>query len=179
MRRVTLLFVCALLLAGACSRRYLNEGQVSSGFDTRRSYKVAIMPFMVRGLRTPGMFERDMAYDVLSRRLMSTGKLLPMDGFTVRDAVKKHEFGQQGFVDPVKARSIGKELGADLVSLAELSFEQVEPAPILVATVKLYSVDSPTILYSGLGRSTNPLSLNAAAEFALDLATSKLARSMR
>lgn len=168
-----------ILLLPACSSKYIHEGQVSPAFDTRGNHRVAIMPFLVRGLRSPGSFERDMAYDFLSRRLLSTNRLQPLDGFTVRELVRREAFGQMDGVDPAKARDMGKKLGADLVCLAELSFEEVEPKVVLVATVKLFSVNDPTVLYSGLGRMANPLSLNAAAEVALELATQKLVEAMR
>ncbi|MFO7674842.1 MAG: hypothetical protein R6X12_00785 [bacterium] len=177
--RVTLWLLAGLVFSAGCSPKYVHEGQISPAFDTRQSYDVAIMPFLVRGLRAPGGFERDIAYDYLARTMMGTGKLMPQDGFAVRDLVKKETFGQMDGIDPVKARALGKKLGADLVCLAELSFEQIEPKVVLIATVKLHSVDSPTILYSGLGRSANPLSLNAAAEGALGLATKKLIEAMR
>jgi len=163
----------------ACSAKYLANGTIDPGFNTNKTYKVAVMPFLVRGLQTPGAFERDMAYGHLVRRLMETGKLMPMDKATVDAAVRVQEFGQQGTVDPALARSIGQELGADLVCLAELSYEQVEPKVVLTATVQLHGVNSTAVVYSGLGRMANPLSPNAAAELALDYATEKLVARMR
>jgi len=170
---------CALLLAvAACSPKYLAQGTLDPGFDTKQTYKVAVMPFLVRGLQSPGAFERDMAYGHLCRRLMETGRLLPMDMPTVINAVLVRGFGQQSTIDPATAREIGKELGADLICLAELDYEMVEPK-LLVTTVQLLNVNATTAVYSGLGRMANPLSVNAAAEFALDLATKKLVEKMR
>ncbi len=178
MKRITLTLALVILIL-ACSSKYLASGTIDPGFDTKRTYKVAVMPFLVRGLQTPGAFQRDMAYGFLTRQLMATGKLMPLDKFSVDDAVRKHEFGQQGRVDPVMARTIGKELGADLVCLAELSFEQVEPKVVLVATVQILDVETQPVVYSGLGRMANPMSLDAAAEVALELATKKLAAVLR
>jgi len=172
---VLLLVVCGLL--GSCSEKYVAHSAVNPGFDVSRTYKIAIMPLLVRNASlTPGSFERDSAYVFLQRRLMETGKLTPMDKSTIDRAVSVQEFGQQGAVSPAKAREIGKQLGADLVCLAEVNIEQ---GSVVSATMDLLDVSSVTMVYSGSARSTNPISTIAAAEYALEQATDKLVKAMK
>jgi hypothetical protein len=176
MKRLAL-FVTVGLLLGSCSEKYVAHSAIDPGFDARRTYTVAIMPLFVRGPAvTPGAFERDRAYGFLLRRLMETGKLRPMDKPAVDRAVGLQEFGQQGMVSPVKAREIGKELGAQLVCLAEVNIEQES---VISATVDILDVSSTTTAYSGSAKATAALSTVAAAESALKQATEKLVQKMK
>jgi len=176
-RAICVLLPAFCILLGSCSQKYIGHSVIDPGFDTRRTYSVAIMPLLVRGpLVTPGSFERDRAYGFLLRRLMETGKLRPMDRPTVERAVGLQEYGQQGAVSPAKAREIGRELGAQLVCLAEVSIERDS---VISATVDVLDVGTTTTVYSGTARSANPVSAIAAAEYALEQATEKLVRTMK
>jgi len=176
MRHATLLLPVWLVLC-SCSTKYAEHSAVGAGFDAKRTYTIAIMPLLVRGpMVTPGAFERDQAYGFLLRRLMETGKLKPMDKATIDRTVGLQEFGQQGAVSPAKACQIGRELGAELVCLAEVNIEQ---APVISATVDILDVGTTTTVYSGAARSTNPASTNAAAEYALEQATDRLIQKMK
>jgi hypothetical protein len=176
MNRLSLLLTAGLLL-GSCSEKYVAHSAMDPGFDTKRTYSVAIMPLFVRGpSMTPGAFERDRAYGFLLRRLMETGKLKPMDKPTVERAVGLQEFGQLGAVSPAKARGIGRELGAELVCLAELSIDQES---VISATVDILDVNTTTTVYSGSARAANPVSVMAAVEYALERATEKFVRAMK
>ncbi|MCX6841641.1 MAG: hypothetical protein NTX53_05100 [candidate division WOR-3 bacterium] len=176
MRRTALLLMTGLLLS-LCSQKYVAHSVIDPAFDTKRTYTVAIMPLLVRGpLETPGAFERDRVYGFLLRRLMETGKLKPMDKATIDRSVGLQEFGQQGTVSPAKAREIGKELGAELVCLAEVSIDQES---VISATVDILDVGATATVYSGSARAANPASTIAAAEFALEQATEKLVQRMR
>jgi len=171
------LLSAACVLLASCSSKYVAHSALDPGFDTKRTYTVAIMPLLVRGpLETPGAFERDRAYGYLLRRLMETGKLRPMDKPTVERAVGVQEFGQQGTVSSAEAREIGKELGADLVCLAEVNIEQES---VILATVDILDVRATTTAYSGSARATNPASTIAAAEYALEQATEVLVQKMK
>jgi len=171
-----LLAACALL-GLACSQKYVGHSAMDSGFDTRRTYTIAIMPLLVRSsgvvLDAP---EWDQAYGFLTRRLMETGKLRATDKTTIDRAVSLQAFGQQGTVSRAKARDIGKQVAADLVCLAEVNADQ---ASIVTATVDILDVNSSSTVYSGSARATNPVSAIAAAQYALEQATEKLVERMR
>jgi hypothetical protein len=168
-----------VLLAGCVPQYVVPPSTLDPAFDTGRQYKVAVMPFLVRGLLTPDAFQRDMAYQYLVSRMMSTGKLMPISQPEVERAVRLHEFGQGGTVDPAMARQIGKELGADLVCLAELVFDQELPKVVLNASVRIVSPDTPTDIYYGVGKAVNVASTGIAAQTALDMAVETLLRKMK
>jgi hypothetical protein len=107
---------------------------------------------------------------------METGKLKPMDKPTVDRAVGLQEFGQLGAVSPAKAREIGRELGAELVCLAELN---IDKESVISATVDILDVTTATTVYSGSARAANPVSVMAAVEYALERATEKFVRAMK
>jgi len=176
MNRLALLVTAGLLLS-SCSEKYVAHSAIDPGFNAKKTYTVAIMPLLVRQpLVTLGAFDRDQAYGFLLRRLMETGKLRPMDKSTIDRAVGVQEFGQQGAVSPAKAREIGKELGADLVCLAEVNIDQES---VVLATVDMLDVGTTTTVYSGSARATNPASAIAAAQYALEQATDKLVQAMK
>jgi hypothetical protein len=176
MRRTTT-FALLLLVLG-CSAKYISSGEVSPGFDTDRSYKVAIMPLAVRGLLTPSSFARDKAYDHLLRTLMQTRRFQFIDKYTVEQQVKLEEFGSEGGIDPFMSRQVGKKVGADLVVIAECAFEEETPV-ILNTSVEVLDVNTTMQMYSGSARTTNPASTLAAAEAGLELATEKLVQKMK
>ena len=161
----------AVVMMTGCARQVVQPSTMDPGFDTHRWYRVAVMPFFVHGLTTPGAFERDTAYQYLINLLSGTGKFMPFGQAEVEQAVRAHESGQQSGVDSVMARQIGKELGADLVCITELTFDRVAPKVTLNASVRIVRPDKPTDMYHGFGKATDVPMAGAAAEQALDMAT--------
>ena len=121
---------CLSLVACRCSyARQSNfiRGSLAPDFNKAGTYKTAILPFLVRGeADEPSSILRDRAWSYLNGRLMETGKFMVMDKFTVDQATRVHQFGQMTSVDPVLARQIGQEVGADAVVVSELSMTPVE-----------------------------------------------------
>ena len=181
-KRINLGFTVLALLSIilACSKGYIKQGALDPTFDKSRSYKLAILPFLVRG--EPGMPSvtlRDRAYTRLQIRLQQTGRFSIIDKFTVERATRVHEFGTLGRVDPALARKIGKEVGAELVALSELSLNPVDGGLRILANVQILDVNKDYVIYTGQGRTENPVSTEAGAEWAIDLATDILVKSMK
>jgi uncharacterized ParB-like nuclease family protein len=166
----------ALALIVACTKKYLVNASLDPAFNVKRTYRIAIMPFLVQGAITPPSVDRDKAYDYLQQRLMETGKLPPIDKFTVEKAARMYEFGQSGKVDPALARQIAKDLGADLVCVAEATTEENE---IVSVSVQIYPVEGASVIYSATARMANPASRIAAVGLALELATKDLVNKMK
>ncbi len=164
----------------SCSKGYIKQGVLDPNFDKTRTYKIAILPFLVRGeIGGPGPVLRDRAYTRLQVRLQETGKFMVIDKFTVERVVKTYEFGTMGKVDPALARKIGKEVGAELVALTELSLNPVDGGLRILANVQILDVHKDYVIYTGQGRTDNPVSTEAGAEFAIDLATDILVSKMK
>lgn len=168
-----------LLMMFVCSKGYIKQGVLDPNFDKARTYKVAILPFHVRGeLGEPGSVLEDRAYTRFQVRLQETGKFLVIDKFTVERATKVHEFGAQGSIDLTLARKIAKELGAELVALTELSLNPAGGLRILV-NIQIFDVNKDCVIYTGQGRADNPISTEAGVEFAIDLATDILVKTLK
>jgi hypothetical protein len=161
-----------------CSKAYIKQGVLDPNFDQTRTYKVAILPFLVRG-EEPSSTLRDRAYTRLQVRLQQTGKFMIIDRFTVERVVRTYEFGATGKVDPSLARKIARELGAELVVLSELSLNPVDGGLRILANVQILDVNKDYVIYTGQGRTDNPISKEAGAEYAIDLATDVLIKRMR
>jgi len=160
-----------LLIILVCSKGYIKQGSLDPNFDKTRTYKIAILPFLVRGeIGEPSPVLRDRAYTRLQVRLQETGKFMVIDKFTIDRATKVHEFGSIGSVDPALGRKIGKEVGAELVALTELSLTPVGGGLRILANVQILDVNKNYVIYTGQGRTDNPISTEAGAEFAIDLA---------
>jgi len=162
-----------------CSKGYIKYGSLDPNFDTTRTYKVAILPFLVRDTGEPDPVLRDRAYSRLQVRLQETGKFQIIDKFTVERIVKIYEFGSSGKVDPALARNIGKELGAELVVLSELSLNPIGGGLRILANIQILDVNKNYVIYTGQGRTDNPISIEAGAEYAIDLATKVLINKMK
>ena len=182
MVKIRLSLIALILLSAIlfCSKGYIKQGVLDPGFDKTRTYKIAILPFLVRGESgEPSVTLRDRAYTRLQVRLQETGKFMVIDKFTVEKATRVHEFGSQGKVDPALARKIGKEVGAELVALTELSLTPVGGGLRILANVQILDVNKNYVIYTGQGRTDNPVSIEAGAEFAIDLATDVLVSRIR
>jgi len=174
------LLVFSLSLFIFCSKGYIKQGVLDPNFDKTRTYKVAILPFLVRGEPgEPSPVLRDRAYTRLQVRLQQTGKFMVIDKFTVERVVRTYEFGTIGKVDPALAKKIGKELGADLVCLSELSLNPVDGGLRILANVQILDVNKDYVIYTGQGRTDNPISKEAGAEYAIDLAIDILIKRMK
>jgi hypothetical protein len=173
------LVACGLLLL-TCSPKYFIRGNLAPDFNKARTYKTAILPFLVRGeAGEPNSILRDRAYSYLNDRLMEAGKFMMIDKFTIDQAVRVHQFGQMSGVDPVLARQIGQEAGAELVVVPELSLTPVEGSGLrILCNVQIYDVNGEHVMYDGQGRTDNPV-VEAGAEFAVDLATRKLVSALK
>lgn len=170
----------ALCLLFGCSAKYVDgDGVLAPGFDTNRPYKVAVMPLAVRGLLSPGAFARDKAYDHLVRMLMQVPKFQLVDKYTVEQQVRLAEFGSEGSIDPGMGRKVAREVGADLVVIAECAFEEEAPKVLLNTSVQVLDVNTALQVYSGSARTVNPASTLAAAEVGLERATEKLIQKMK
>lgn len=175
------IFLLTLLIILACSKAYFKQGStLPPDFDKTRTYKVAILPFLVRGeIGQPNQVLRDRAYTRLQVILQNTGKFLVIDKFTVEQATRKHEFGTMGKVDPALARTIGKEVGAELVALTELSLNPVGGGLKILANVQILDVNKEYVIYTGQARTDNPISVEAGAEKAIELATEVLVDQLK
>ena len=169
-----------LLIILVCSKGYIKQGSLDPNFDKTRVYKIAILPFLVRGeIGEPSPVLRDRAYMRLQVRLQETGKFMVIDKFTVEKGTRVHEFGTMGKVDPALARKIGKEVGAELVALTELSLTPAEGGLRILANVQILDVNKNYVIYTGQGRTDNPISTEAGAEWAIDLATDMLIKRLK
>lgn len=175
-----LIVLVFLLVISGCSKGYIKQGSLDPGFDKTRAYKIAILPFLVRGeVGEPSPVLRDRAYTRLQVRLQETGKFMVIDKFTVERATKVHEFGTMGKVDPALGRKIGKEVGAELVALTELSLTPAGGGLRILANVQILDVNRNYVIYTGQGRTDNPISTEAGAEWAIDLATDVLIKQTK
>ncbi len=175
-----LLVTCCVSLL-VCSPKYFIRGSLAPDFNKAGTYKTAILPFLVRGeADEPSSILRDRAWSYLNGRLMETGKFMVMDKFTVDQATRVHQFGQMTSVDPVLARQIGQEIGADAVVVSELSMTPVEGKGLrILCNVQILAVNGEHVMYDGQGRADNPVAPEAGAEFAVDLATRVLVEKLK
>jgi hypothetical protein len=173
--------ILLVMAAVACSPKYFIRGNLAPDFNKAGTYKTAILPFLVRGeAGEPSSTLRDRAYSYLNGRLMETGKFMMMDKFTIDQAVRVHQFGQMTAVDPVLARQIGQEVGADLVVATELSMTPAEGKGLrILCNVQILDVNGQHVMYDGQGRADNPIVPEAGAEFAVDLATRVLVSKLK
>ena len=106
---------------------------------------------LVRGSTSIDELQRDSLYSYLVNCLMLTGRFEEVDRTLVEQAVSQSEVA--GALSPEKARRAGKDLGADVVCLAEVNVKQTAP-PIVLAKVDILPVvgNSPSYTGSGTGR---------------------------
>ncbi len=180
MKKIIIILIVVLLVLTSCSKTYMKSGVFDPTFNTNGYYKIAILPFLVRGeTGNPSQLLRDRAYTKAQTTLMETGNFSLLDKFTIENTVDLFEFGSVGYVDPAKACEIGKELGVQLVLVNELSLTPIGNGLNIIYTAQIFDVATGIVVYSGQGRTTNPVSVEAGAEFAIDLAMKELIKKMK
>jgi hypothetical protein len=163
-----LLTAIALGLMLGCPKKQINTGGTGYGFETKRIYTIAVFPVSVRGSASLDELQRDSAYTYLVDCLEMTGRFEMVDQVLSDNAVD-----QPGALSKEKARSLGKDLGADVVCLTEINVKQATP-PVVLARVDIFPVSGNSPSYTGSGQAKDPASLLAAARLALDSATAKI-----
>ena len=179
MKKIVFILIIILIVLTSCSKSYIKSGVFDPTFNTSGYYKIAILPFLVRGeTGNPSQLLRDRAYTKAQTKLMETGNFSLLDKFTIENTTNLYEFGSVGYVEPSKACEIGKELGVQLVLVNELSLTPVGNGFDIIYTAQIFDVNTGIVIYSGQGRTTNPISVEAGAEFAIDLAMKELSKKM-
>lgn len=164
-----------MILATSCSRDILKQGVLTPDFDRTRTYRIAILPFLIHGdITDPHTKIREQGYNHLQFILQKTGKFYLIDKFTIEKATRIQEFGSLGKIDPTLARTIGKEVGADLVFLTELSYTPTTKGLSLIANVQMLDINENYIIYNGQGEI-----LGTNANKAIDLATEVLINELK
>jgi len=165
----------ALALMLGCPKKQINTGGTGYGFETKRIYTVAVFPLYISGSIALDEVQRDSAYSYLSSCLITTGRFDLLDQDSAGHAVHPQGAGPGEALSPEKARQLGKDLGADVVCLTEVTVKQAAP-PIVQAKVDIFPVSGTSPSYTGSGQAKDPASLLAAAKLALDSATAKIVK---
>jgi hypothetical protein len=168
--RKLLLTAIALGLMLGCPKKQINTGGTGYGFETKRIYTIAVFPLFIRGSTALDEFQRDSLYSYLASNLLVTGRFEMVD-----QVLSDNAADQPGALSKEKARSLGKDLGADVVCLTEINVKQVA-SPIVQAKVDIFPVSGSSPSYTGSGQAKDPASLLSAAKLALDSATAKIVR---
>ncbi len=174
MQRLLLTAITLSLMLG-CPKKQLNTGGTGYGFETKRIYTIAVFPVLVRGSTSSDELQRDSLYSCLVSNLIVTGRFDMVDKARVEQAVNLQAATMPGPLSPDRARSLGKDLAADVVCLTDINVKQATP-PIVQAKVDIFPVVGASPSYTGSGQAKDPASLLAAAKLALDSATAKIVK---
>lgn len=169
MRKLLLTGIALGLMTG-CSHKNVNTGGTGYGFEGKRIYTVAVFPLPVRGPVSADESQRDSLYTHLEDCLILTGRFEIVDRVLV-----EFEADSPGSLSPDQARQAGKELGADVVCLAEVNAKQAAP-PVVLAKVDILPVTGNSPSYKGSGQAGDPASWLTAAKLALDSATGNIVK---
>ena len=174
MRRLILTAIALSLMLG-CPKKQLNTGGSGYGFETKRIYTIAVFPLTVRGSTSSDELQRDSLYSYLVSNLIITGRFEMADKAKVEQAVNLQAAVMPGPLSKDRARSLGKDLGADVVCVTEVNVKQAAP-PVVQARVDIFPVVGTSPSYTGSGQAKDPASFLAAARLALDSATAKIVK---
>jgi hypothetical protein len=174
MRRLILTAFALSLMLG-CPKKQLNTGGTGYGFETKRIYTIAVFPVLVRGSTSIDELQRDSLYSYLVSNLIVTGRFDMVDKAKVEQAVNLQAATMPGPLSKDRARSLGKDLAADVVCLTEVNVKQAAP-PLVQAKVDIFPVVGSSPSYTGSGQAKDPASLLTAAKLALDSATAKIVK---
>ena len=174
MRRLILTAFALSLMLG-CPKKQLNTGGTGYGFETKRIYTIAVFPLSFSGSASMNDLQRDSLYSYLVSNLIVTGRFDMVDKAKVEQAVNLQAAVMPGPLSKDRARSLGKDLGADVVCLTDINVKQALP-PIVQAKIDIFPVAGTSPSYTGSGQAKDPASLLAAAKLALDSATAKIVK---
>jgi len=170
-KKIVLFVIVAAVLLVGCSPKYIKDGSVIQGFSFKQTYKIAVLTPYVSG-----MSDQNYAYrlgDHAILRIMEARRLVPSNKFEMRQIEQAKGIGHFRQPSPFEATGIARQLGADLVIITEIGTQPVagdKLAP-LYCSVSIIEVSTGNQIYSGMGRTANPVSKEAAGEWLIDLAT--------
>ncbi len=171
MKKLFKLLVFTLLLA-ACSPKYFMQGTVSNNFDKSKTYNVAIMPPVIKGVGETANLQ-DKCYGKLKAELMNVKNLnIKGDLTSIKKAIKNNQIGASDYVDHDLYKKAAESVGCEAYVFTEITRES-DKLPVL-AQVEIFDVQSGNTLYVGRGRGQNPLTVEAEAELAIELALKSL-----
>lgn len=167
---ILLVGIIAALLIG-CSPKYIKGGSVIQGFSFKQTYKITVLTPYVSG-----MSDQNYAYrlgDHAILRIMEARRLVPSNKFEMRQIEQAKGIGHFKQPSPFEATGIARQLGADLVMITEISTQPVagDKFALDYCSVSIIEVATGNQIYSGSGRTKNPISKEAAGEWLIDLAT--------
>ena len=162
----------------ACSPKYIKDCSAVPGFDFKRSYKIAVLtPYVSGGSEAFAQRMQDHAIG----RVSEARKLLPVNKFQIREIENAMGMGMSYQPSPSTAIEIARQLGADLAMITEIGLQPVAGDKIapLYCSVSIVDVATGSQVYSGSGRTANPVSKEAAGEWLIDLATDCLIKGFK
>lgn len=179
---ITISMLTILIAGAACSAAELatmgmqQEYARSPVLDTKPVWRTVVLP-------TTSSSMTNLAYgsalqDYAGMSLLQTGKFSLIDRSALDRLLEEQEFSYSGVVDPSTAVQLGQMLGAEAVmtisitSISHDSFWDDEPLQRdATLHVKLISVETSEVLYTGVGRGSDfegaEGALNAALQVAL------------
>jgi curli biogenesis system outer membrane secretion channel CsgG len=122
----------ALLFMGCATMQQMERQSVaantaiSPNFDRSRVYTLAILP-VTSGVMIDEKSDFDGLRDFAGMTMIQTGHFSEVERGRIDEVLKEQEFGTSGIVDPSKAASLGKVLGADAVMLTNIVSSKNNP----------------------------------------------------
>ena len=173
----SILILIFILMVISCSKGYICDGTFSPGFDTKATYKIAVLTPYLSGGSEP---LRDRLHNHLIMRIAKTKHLIPVNKSEIRTIEAGKAVGGEP-PSPAEAISIGREAGVDLVAITEIGIQAVpeDKGMPLYCSISIIDVFTGNEIYRGSGRTANPVSVEAGGEWVIDLATKILIKGMK
>lgn len=155
MKKWILLIFIFIISCGTAVKNADNSA-FSRNFDHTRNYRLAVFPVTSSGFLVEASTLQPI-YDFVCLEILKTGRFSLIERKAIDAILQEQEFGISGIVDASTAARIGNVLGADAITLTQISRlkkdEFFESEDVYDSEVFIRFVDSSTgeILYYGKG----------------------------
>ncbi len=162
-------------------QKFWSEANISSSYNSKKNYTVAILPVTSSDASLKDRNElMDAAYNQLSTILTGVKNFQTVNKETVLQACYKYAFGA-GNINVSNYKQIATDINANLLVLVQLSKDKrtikKKEVGTIMAFIQFFDVEANnTVIYSGKGRSINPLSETVEIEMAVEKAMEKMVR---
>lgn len=135
MKKSEVFTVAAMLLAGvvlmlsgcvSSQQTIAANTAISPNFDQSRVYTLGVLP-VTSGVTVDENSDFDGLRDFAGMTMIQNGHFSEVERSRIDEVLKEQEFGATGIVDPSKAASLGKVLGADAVMLTNIVSSKNNP----------------------------------------------------
>jgi curli biogenesis system outer membrane secretion channel CsgG len=155
-----------LLFMGCAAMQQMQQQTIaaktalSPNFDQSKVYTLAILP-PTSGVAVDEKSDFDGLRDFAGMAMIQNGHFSEVERSRIDEVLKEQEFGATGIVDPGKAASLGKVLGADAVMLTNIVSSKNNPffndpkERETELNVRIVSSSTGEVLFRGRGESSS------------------------